>query len=654
MIGNTSISEDDRRALVSCNELKNYEFAKVIMQILAKYQILGPEDIALLTSREKCREQFKSDYAMLRLIDTKTNFSSQIKDRTGRNRYYTNVYVLNQGSYVMTSQLYGKSADSTHNNNRTPFINWVLDKFGIEHNEVKKSWLLVWNPDEYPFNEYEQERENIKKGKDFIVSWKCHDTHVSLGDRVYLIRLGTKKRNGIIASGCAVKESYSAPDFKKQNGENEKQSRHIDVRLDCMLDRNGNRYLSQELLMKLFPKQHWSSQNSGISIKPEYVELLEKEWQLVINNKNMIDKKKLDNVKNYISYKGFSYPDGLIENFILSLKSKPFVILAGTSGTGKTRLVKLFANAIGAEYKQLPVRPDWSDSTDLFGHTNLQGEYVPGAITEYIKDATEHLDKPYFLCLDEMNLARVEYYFSEFLSLIETRKWDGGRIITDHINLEDKAKEKYGNLYIPENLYFVGTVNMDETTYPFSKKVLDRANTIEFSDVDLVPTFDMETEEVIPIEADNDFLKAKYITLLTDISEDQRDLVTGVCTELQSFNDILKKAEAHVGYRVRDEIVFYMLNNDEFGLLEYENALDFEIMQKILPRIQGSSTGIRDLLVELFHKCAGDYSSFSQDQIWMQMKDYLAAKASLYPKSAEKICYMMRRFEEDGFTSYWL
>lgn len=97
-----------------------------------------------------------------------------------------------------------------------------------------------------------------------------------------------------------------------------------------------------------------------------------------------------------------------------------------------------------------------------------------------------------------------------------------------------------------------------------------------------------------------------------------------------------------------------MLNNDEYQLLKYENAFDFEIMQKILPRIQGSTQGIKDLLIELFKKCAGDYSSFSQDCVWMQMNDYLENKASIYPMSAKKICYMMRRFEEDGFTSYWL
>ena len=372
-------------------------------------------------------------------------------------------------------------------------------------------------------------------------------------------------------------------------------------------------------------------------------------------------KKMLDQVKKYIASKGFSYEGELIENFYLSLKSKPFVILAGTSGTGKTRLVKQFAEAIGAttengRYKLVSVRPDWSDSSDLFGHANLQGEFVPGAIIDYIKVATENTDKPYFLCLDEMNLARVEYYLSDFLSIIETRKRNEeiGQIVTDEIILDKVAQANYGGLFLPENLYVIGTVNMDETTFPFSKKVLDRANTIEFSFVDLNPDFTTEVEDVEVYELTNDFLKTEYIILKTDVEDSDRAFIQKVCTELQTINKTLQEANAHVGYRVRDEIVFYMLNNEKSNLLDYSDALDNEIMQKILPRIQGSGAAIKELLCELFKKFAGDYSGLSQEQTWKQMRTYIGSNSCKYKKSAEKITYMMRRFEEDGFTSYWL
>ncbi|MCI9141102.1 MAG: AAA domain-containing protein [Lachnospiraceae bacterium] len=383
----------------------------------------------------------------------------------------------------------------------------------------------------------------------------------------------------------------------------------------------------------------------------------------------------ISRIKKYIESKGFTYNGSLIENFYLSLKSKPFVILAGISGTGKTRLVKLFAEAIGAtssesggngRYRLVSVRPDWSDSSDLFGHTNLKGEFVPGAIIDFVKEAGEHPERPYFLCLDEMNLARVEYYLSDFLSVIETRRWIGDRIVTDQIILDKAAEKEYGRLILPENLYVIGTVNMDETTFPFSRKVLDRANTIEFSDVNLELEFGAESdigpdleedsieERAEPVPRKNSFLKAKYIVLKTDIKKEQQDLAIRVCGELQAINDILQKVNAHMGYRVRDEIVFYMLNNAEADLLEYNDALDNEIMQKILPRIQGSSIAVKDLLCGLFQKFAGDYSGLNQDMIWKQMEAYMQGNDCVYRNSARKICYMMRRYEEDGFTSYWL
>lgn len=376
-------------------------------------------------------------------------------------------------------------------------------------------------------------------------------------------------------------------------------------------------------------------------------------------------KETIEHVKKYIASKGFTYPSGLIENFYLSLKSKPFVILAGTSGTGKTRLVKLFAEAIGAtsangQYKMVSVRPDWSDSTDLFGHVDLQGKFIPGVIIDFVKKASMDLAHPYILCLDEMNLARVEYYLSDVLSIIETRDFTGSKIETDplipasYYGADQKAAMSYGELGLPENLYIVGTVNMDETTFPFSKKVLDRANTIEFSFVDLMPQLQLDEEAPAPIKAANAFLKTKYL-LLAQCNE-SAEAVGEFCSELQQINKILQRANAHVGYRVRDEIVFYLLNNAELDLLSVNDAMDNAIMQKILPRIQGSSGAVKDMLCELFKVFAGDYAGYQTEDNDVSTKMLRAAQSSecKYKKSAEKIAFMVRRFEEDGFTSYWL
>ena len=227
-------------------------------------------------------------------------------------------------------------------------------------------------------------------------------------------------------------------------------------------------------------------------------------------------KEQINAIESYITANGFNYDGNLVENFYLSLKSKPFVILAGTSGTGKTKLVNLFAEAIGAEVKIVPVRPDWSDSSDLFGHIDLSGNFKPGAIIDFIRDAYKRPDKPFILCLDEMNLARVEYYMSDILSVIETRKFDANHKITSKEPLvgENDCRcsngvNNYGEIKFPGNLYIVGTVNMDETTFPFSKKVLDRANTIEFSYVDLLalPSFEKHTTQKQTLT--NDFLASK-------------------------------------------------------------------------------------------------------------------------------------------------
>lgn len=415
----------------------------------------------------------------------------------------------------------------------------------------------------------------------------------------------------------------------------------------------------QKVAKKPKCKAFYTKQSSDIYV-------LEIKWREEEGEEQLSTKETLDQIKKYIAAKGFTFDDGLVENYYLSLKSKPFVILAGTSGTGKTRLVRLFAEAIGAtsqngRYKLVSVRPDWSDSSDLFGHVNLNDKFIPGAIIDFVKQAELDSRNPYFLCLDEMNLARVEYYLSDILSIIETREYVDGKVTTDPLISENyygadtSARGKYGVVRIPENLYIIGTVNMDETTFPFSRKVLDRANTIEFSTVELLANFDSSQGEAKSIYVDNSFMKAEYVFFNQCVSE--KDFVEEICIELQDINKILEKANAHVGYRVRDEIVFYMLNNKNAdNLLSKDEAFDHEIMQKILPRIQGSSASVKTMLCELFKYCAGDYESYQteSDDVSAKMMAATNKETCKYKKSAKKIAFMVRRSEEDGFTAYWL
>ena len=523
----------------------------------------------------------------------------------------------------------------------------------------KNAWLLTWNPDKWNWEDFGEAVEKAKTEEGYNCTWSCANTNVLIGDRVFLSILGTPN-NGIIASGYATGTSFVDLHWDEELAAEGKTVNRINVKFDKIINYKKEDFLSQHELKELFPGQHWSTQSSGIMIKEDYVKPLEQLWEKYgVSSVNLLNKDIVEKIKKYIAGKGFYYETGLLENFYLSLKSKPFVLLAGTSGTGKTRLVKLFAEAVGAtsengRYKMVAVRPDWSDSSDLLGHIDLNGIFVPGAIYDFVKRAMDNKEKPYFLCLDEMNLARVEYYFSDFLSIIETRDMDDNGNISSEVLYLNKALAESEKLYLPENLYIIGTVNMDETTFPFSRKVLDRANTIEFSYVNLnVDTLE-SFGEVNQLDLDNEFLKSKYLLLAH--CKDELDYVSTRADELQKINEILQKADAHVGYRVRDEIIFYLLNNKESKLIDENEAFDNELMQKILPRIQGSSEVIKKMLCDLFTVCFIEPTKVQteSDNTFELMYKQCEAEDCKYKHSARKIAFMVRRFEEDGFTSYWL
>jgi MoxR-like ATPase len=219
------------------------------------------------------------------------------------------------------------------------------------------------------------------------------------------------------------------------------------------------------------------------------------------------DKELIEHIYAYIRSKGFYYKKEEVMNLFLSLKTKPFVILSGISGTGKTKMVQWFAESVGAteengQFALIPIRPDWNDGSDLLGYVDIKGDFKEGPLTKVIKRAEKYPDLPHFVLLDEMNLARVEYYFSDILSVMESRKWKDGNMVSSNLLSEEIAGF---DLKLPNNLYIIGTVNMDETTHPFSKKVLDRANTIEFNRIELGNlSFLHEQEQVNPIVSDQE------------------------------------------------------------------------------------------------------------------------------------------------------
>jgi hypothetical protein len=363
------------------------------------------------------------------------------------------------------------------------------------------------------------------------------------------------------------------------------------------------------------------------------------------------DKELVKHIVQYIQNKGFYYDFDEVMNLFLSLKTKPFVILSGISGTGKTMMVKWFAESLGAtrengRFNLIPVRPDWSDGSDLLGYRDIKGDFIPGPLTKVLKQANKDLHNPYFVLLDEMNLARVEYYFSDLLSVMESREWIDGKLVTHSVLPKETISEELG---IPDNVYIIGTVNMDETTFPFSKKVLDRANTIEFNRVELSNfSFLEDNEEIDPINIDNKNLTGKFLHL-KDAFQENKELIIRVTNELVTINSILEKIRAHVGYRVRDEICFYMIYNQRGQLMGEYEAFDYLILQKILPRLSGSDHRIFSVLRELFTYCTGNSINYEQ---FKDLKREL--EGAKYGKSASKLAEMIRRYNNDEFTSFWV
>lgn len=392
--------------------------------------------------------------------------------------------------------------------------------------------------------------------------------------------------------------------------------------------------------------ENYISMNEGTGYDNEQ---LKGEKQVVKENRNtyLPSMDLIDHIYSYLKSKGFYYPKDEVINLFLSLKTKPFVILSGISGTGKTKMVQWFAESLGAtekngQFSLIPVRPDWNDGSDLLGYVDIKGDFKEGTLTKAIKAAQKHPNLPYFVLLDEMNLARVEYYFSDILSVMESRRWEEGKVVSSTLLPKEIAKEE---VTLPNNLYVIGTVNMDETTHPFSKKVLDRANTIEFNRVELDNlSFLHDLEEVNPLVIGQSQLASKYLHL-KDLYKVDTEIIEKATSELVKINKSLQLINAHIGYRVRDEICFYLAYNKDGDLMTFEEAFDHCILQKILPRLSGSDSRIDQLLREL-------YLLFTNTEY--QEDSQFDEQSAIYTKSARKVIEMLRRLQADGFTSFWI
>lgn len=391
-------------------------------------------------------------------------------------------------------------------------------------------------------------------------------------------------------------------------------------------------------------------------------------------------------------------------DYLRAMRTKPFLLLAGISGTGKSRIVKQMAfdscpdNAVlrsdltsPGNYCLIEVKPNWHDSTELLGYESQIGKphYQLTPFVKFLAKAMLYPDVPFIVCLDEMNLAPVEQYFTEFLSVLESRTKIDGYIVSEplikadifankdyELKLQDdlfglEIKEettadglqrlisgklpeeaqtvydilKQQGLRIPENVIVVGTVNMDETTHQFSRKVIDRAMTIEMNLPEGDPFMDFFANGSELAYRENPISPSLYLATetkasavvenLADDNAEKTEWLKGeVAASLTKLNGALDGTPFKVAYRVQNELMLYF-----YQLWLEDKAADWEkilqtscdqiLMMKVLPRIEGDGELLEKPLEELARFCEP------------------------YSNASKKIGEMKSRLEKSQFTSFW-
>ncbi|WP_455126927.1 MrcB family domain-containing protein [Pseudoramibacter alactolyticus] len=359
-------------------------------------------------------------------------------------------------------------------------------------------------------------------------------------------------------------------------------------------------------------------------------------------------------IAHYISAGGFQCDAGDVTDLFLTLKAGSLALITGGPGIDKAAFVRLFAEAVGADatngrFKRVPVRPGWENGDGLLGTLGEGGKFVPGAITDVVAAATENPDKPYFVCLDEMTLVPIEKYFSEVLSVMNSARPQNGRLVTDPLlgaeafGNDAEARDYYGDLTLPDNLFFIGIVSNEEARHGVSKRLIERAAVIELGpqDLSLVPP---PAAVPRPYRLKSDCFRRDIFSLSAVVNH--RKTITDMVTLLNVINEILRRADAQIGFRVRDEICFFLYYNAEYGLMAPETAIDDTIVQKMIPRIAGTAAEIETVLRELFKICAGTQDDDAIDEPF-------DPASGLFPKSAAKLAEMAAQLSVSDRASYW-
>jgi 5-methylcytosine-specific restriction protein B len=379
---------------------------------------------------------------------------------------------------------------------------------------------------------------------------------------------------------------------------------------------------------------------------------------------------------------GFVAGEGLSVAFLQSLIAKPFVILTGNSGTGKTKIAELLAvwlrGPASDGHELVAVGADWTDNRNVVGFVNylrFSGDkkapiYQSTHLLDLLMRAGGTPRKPFFLILDEMNLSHVERYFADFLSAMESKgaalglhsEGSEGELLPLEIGGKAVVPRK---LAIPENVFVIGTVNVDETTYMFSPKVLDRANVIEFRMPDEAVKLFLEAGETksLEIEYGGEGVAERFLSLSRLARADQLDdpadeaAVEKLTAALGGVFNIMRDARLEFGFRTINEIrryvrVDYALTNDK-SKWSWVDAFDAQLLQKILPKLNGSRRRLEDLLVRLTIFCeSGKVPPLAGNMPAHLQSVPVKRQTAVFKNSYRKLCDMLDAVRRDQFVSF--
>lgn len=337
-----------------------------------------------------------------------------------------------------------------------------------------------------------------------------------------------------------------------------------------------------------------------------------------------------EQIAERVRARGFTIADLTLRAYHVALQTRPLVILPGISGTGKTRLTRLYADAVhevppghaNPFYLAVAVQPDWHNARDLLGYYNaMTGSYHATPFLRFLLQAEADPQQPHYACLDELNLARPEYYLAPILSAMETAEGliDLG-LPTAEAPLAGGGAVR-SPLRLPVNLRLTGTVNVDESTFALSDKLLDRANVIELTDVDL-PAF-----------------RAGYSGPVDE----------AVWAGIAATHAIVARAGHPFGYRAIGEMLRFV--EQARSTLAPLQALDLQLKQKVLPRLRGEDAPrLRRALTELLSTALG-----LEPRAWGKAAQVTAEQlaAAPFPESAAKLRRMLERLDQDGFTDFY-